>query len=136
MDVENFLELVQKHWKDSFYSYAWHTKIEHAYAHTSIEIAPVKQQCLGGRNDGKIVIASFFFNLSEFIKEKDIEIENFGIFSKLGKIRDPYLLVKGKYQGFLFHLSIFQLPPKGVEISEYIDSETREVLKKYAKKRI
>lgn len=136
MDVDNFLELVQKHWEDSYYSYAWHTKVEHAYKYTSIEIAPVKQELLGGRNDGKIVVASFYFNLSKFIKEKDIEVEDFGIFSKLGKIRNPHLFVKGKYKGFLFHLNIFQIPPKGVEISEYIDSETREVLKNYAKKRI
>jgi hypothetical protein len=75
------------------------------------EVAPILQEILGGADDGDLVWSGFDFDLTGFIAEPGIEIEQIAIESMIAGLgRMPGVTIRGCVQSLPFVLRLYQSP--------------------------
>ena len=100
-DLDGFRQAIENHWQH-------HGNCRHLNwlmfrrddGVQQIEVAPIFQEVYGGEDDGKLVWTGFEFNLTDFLAEPGIEVEDFGACSSCVDCNPrPILAIRGTYEG-------------------------------------
>jgi len=123
-DMESFQQKVLAHWKylskSKSSNWAIHKRDDDVW---QIGAAPVLQEVYGGENCGKRVWSAFEFDLSGFLVESDIEVDECGAmsFEEATNTR-PFIGFVGSFKGkpFVFQLNLEPIP--NTEPLEIVDT--------------
>jgi hypothetical protein len=128
-DEAGFKTVVDRHWQH-------HGRCEHQYwsffqrddGAWQIEIAPIYQEILGGKNDGMKVWTGFEINLSDFLAEPGFDGIEFGAVSFCIECNAaPMICIRGKFQGQPFVMKLSLEPDPDSDPLEIIDTLKQEV---------
>jgi hypothetical protein len=128
-DIAGFQAAVEKHWH-------YHAKCQNlSWAHVErddgiceIEVAPVLQELYGGVDDGKKVWVGFEFNLTDFLAEPGVEVEDYGACSACVDCNPrPILAIRGTYEGEPFALKVNLEPVPDTDPVERLDTIKQEI---------
>jgi len=128
MNVEDFKQAVARHWRHHAPCEHLNWQVQDGEDGTQIEVAPVYQEVLGGKQDGENVWAGFRFDLSGFFAERGLMVENVLAASYCTKCSEtPNIAIRGTYFAQAFALRLHLEPVPGSEQAEVIDTISGKV---------
>ncbi len=135
MKLEDFKRAVSRHWKHHAPCQHLNWLVKEGDEGLLIEVAPPFQEVVGGDQDGSKVWAGFRFDLSAFLAEWGLLVENVVAASYCVECTDtPYIGIKGTYYAKAFDLRI-RLEPipdsAPVEIIDILKHQVRAIEEKH-----
>lgn len=131
MNINIFKQTVERHWKHHAPSQHLNWKVEATDDGWQIAVAPVYQEIIGGQQDGEKVWAGFRFDLSAFLAERGLLVENVLVASYCTQcVETPYVGIKGSYYAQAFDLRVHLEPIPGsapVEVIDFISGRIRAI---------
>jgi len=127
-DIASFKGAVERHWRH-------HAPCNHLLWNVKgggdgweIEVAPVFQEVVGSKDDGMRVWSGFRFDLSSFLAERGVLVENVLAASYCTECNEmPYIGITGTYYAKAFDLRIHLEPVPGSAPVEALDTLTGQV---------
>jgi len=127
-EVSDFKQAVERHWRYHAPCETLLWNVREADDECQIEVAPVFQEVVGGDLDGSKVWAGFRFDVSAFLAERGVSVENLLASSYCIECSEtPYIIVRGTYFGRAFSLRLHLEPIPNSEPVEIIDTIKHQV---------
>lgn len=128
--VERFFRLIHHCWQ--YHAPCSHINMQAGFNPDlgcwDIKAAPVYQEVYGGDGDGKRVWAGFLFDVGEFSRAPGVWVQEQAAASYCSECTStPKIMLRGKFQGHLFFLSISLEPIEETETVEIIDTIKHEI---------
>lgn len=128
-DIARLREALKAHWQhhgaSNHLNWSWFERDDGVW---QVEVGPVYQEIFGSKDDGKMVWTGFQVNLSGFLAEPGVAVEEFGAVSYvLGQNETPIIGFRGKYRGVPFVMKLHLEPIPDSPVHEVIDTLRREV---------
>lgn len=126
-DIAGFKRAVERHWRHHAPSNHLLWKVTEGDG-WEIEVAPVFQEVVGSKDDGMMVWSGFRFDLSGFLAERGVSVENVLAASYCTECNEtPYIGITGTYYAKVFDLRILLEPvPRSAPV-EALDTLTGQV---------
>lgn len=123
MKIEEFKRVVERHWRHHAPCQHLNWSMQESEEGWQIAVAPVYQEVVGGPQDGEKVWAGFRFDLSGFLGERGVLVENVAAASYCTQcVETPYVGIKGTYYAQAFDLRVHLEPVPGSAPVEVIDT--------------
>lgn len=133
MNIAEFKQAVERHWRYHAPCRTLMWNVQQADDEWQIEVAPPFQEVVGGEQDGMKVWAGFRFDVSGFMAERGVLVENVLAASYCTQCTEtPYIGIRGTFFGHPFDLKVHLEPVGGdpVEIIDSIRNEVRDIKEK------